>query len=176
MTSPRRDPLCEALADGREEAFANLYDRFALRMFRVAVAILVSTHDAEDAVQDTFVSLVRFRRGFRTVRNLRAYVLGAARNAAVRRLRRRSRTPAPVDPADLALAAPSPAPLPTDRAARLQRALRTLPPEQRDVVALHVDGGLTLAETADALGLRLNNVASRYRYALQKLRAGLEDA
>jgi RNA polymerase sigma-70 factor (ECF subfamily) len=56
----------------------------------------------------------------------------------------------------------------------LSDALKTLPPEQREVIALKVDGGLTFGQIAEILGVNANTAASRYRYALEKLRRVLE--
>jgi RNA polymerase sigma-70 factor (ECF subfamily) len=52
----------------------------------------------------------------------------------------------------------------------LRAAIHTLPVEQRDVVALKIDGELTFGEIGAALGISPNTAASRYRYALEKLR------
>jgi RNA polymerase sigma-70 factor (ECF subfamily) len=38
------------------------------------------------------------------------------------------------------------------------------------VIALKIDGGLTFAEIASVLGTSINTVASRYRYAIEKIR------
>jgi RNA polymerase sigma-70 factor (ECF subfamily) len=57
---------------------------------------------------------------------------------------------------------------------RLQRALAALPTEEREVIALKIDGGLTFAEIAEVLGVSSNTAASRYRYALEKLRDALK--
>ncbi|MGY8716457.1 MAG: RNA polymerase sigma factor, partial [Verrucomicrobiia bacterium] len=48
-----------------------------------------------------------------------------------------------------------------------------LPSEQREVVVLKVWGGLTFAQIAEQLDLSANTAASRYRYALTKLREAL---
>ena len=48
--------------------------------------------------------------------------------------------------------------------------VRQLPPEQADVVALKVWHDLTFAEIAVLLAVSPNTAASRYRYALEKLR------
>ena len=53
---------------------------------------------------------------------------------------------------------------------QLQAAVASLPAEQREVVALKFQGGLTFAEIASAMGTSLNTAASRYRYAIDKLR------
>lgn len=52
----------------------------------------------------------------------------------------------------------------------LQKALRDLPEEQRETVFLRIWSGMTLLEIANATETPLNTVASRYRYALEKLR------
>ena len=48
--------------------------------------------------------------------------------------------------------------------------MATLPDAQREVMALKFQGGLTFAEIAAAMGTSLNTAASRYRYAIDKLR------
>jgi RNA polymerase sigma-70 factor (ECF subfamily) len=52
--------------------------------------------------------------------------------------------------------------------------LEGLPEEQREVVTMHLWGGLTFAEIAEALGASINTVAARYRYALKALQRKLE--
>jgi len=56
----------------------------------------------------------------------------------------------------------------------LQKALGALPEEQREVVIMRIWGGMTLAEIAGVSGASLNTIASRYRYALEKLREALQ--
>ncbi|HXI51758.1 MAG TPA: sigma factor-like helix-turn-helix DNA-binding protein, partial [Candidatus Saccharimonadales bacterium] len=55
----------------------------------------------------------------------------------------------------------------------LAEALAELPTEQRAVVHLKLWEGLTFEAIAEALGLPLNTAASRYRYAIDKLRQRL---
>ena len=52
----------------------------------------------------------------------------------------------------------------------LQQALRQLPDEQRETVFLKIWSGMTLLEISEMTEIPLNTVASRYRYALEKLR------
>jgi RNA polymerase sigma-70 factor (ECF subfamily) len=52
----------------------------------------------------------------------------------------------------------------------IDRALRLLPEEQREVLVLKIWGELTFQQIADTLGSPLNTVAARYRYGLEKLR------
>jgi RNA polymerase sigma-70 factor (ECF subfamily) len=61
-----------------------------------------------------------------------------------------------------------------EEAALVERALRTLPPEQREVVVLRVWGGLTFSEIAATLGANINTIAARHRYGLEALRRQLQ--
>jgi RNA polymerase sigma-70 factor (ECF subfamily) len=61
-----------------------------------------------------------------------------------------------------------------EAALALQVALAELPDEQREAVVMRIWSGMTLDEVAPATGVSLNTVASRYRYALQKLREKLK--
>jgi RNA polymerase sigma-70 factor (ECF subfamily) len=56
----------------------------------------------------------------------------------------------------------------------LEDAVKSLQPAYREVVTLKVWGGLTFQDIADVTGVPLNTAASRYRYALEDLRANLK--
>ena len=56
---------------------------------------------------------------------------------------------------------------------RLRLALTELPYEQREVVLLHLQGGLTFKEVAGLQGVSLSTAQGRYRYGLEKLRSML---
>lgn len=166
------DPLLPGLAAGREEAFAALYDRYAQRLLWAAQAMLDRQEDAEDAVQEVFVALVRSRRKLGRARDLKAYLFTALRRAAGRVAQRRAREPIGSRPAEEVPAAEE-QPADGPHGQRLKRALRALPPEQREVIALRIDGELSFTQIAEVTGVSANTAASRYRYALAKLRASL---
>ena len=54
--------------------------------------------------------------------------------------------------------------------AELERAVKSLPPIQQEVVTLKVWCGLTFQEISATLGVPMNTAASRYRYGLDRLR------
>src|SRR5579862_7323031 len=87
---PPANPSALALAAGQLEAFAALYDRLGRPLYRVAYAVLGRREDAEDAVQDVFVSLARSREGLARARDVDAYVFASLRNALGQRLARRA--------------------------------------------------------------------------------------
>jgi RNA polymerase sigma-70 factor (ECF subfamily) len=166
------DPLLLGLAAGQPQAFAVLYDRFGRRLFRAALGVLGRPEDAEDAVQEVFVSMVRSRHKLAQVRDLAAYLFAALRRTAARQAVRRGRQPVARESLEDVTAAGNRQP-DACRSDRIERALAALPPEQREVIALKIDGGLTFSQIAEVLEVSANTAASRYRYALEKLRASL---
>lgn len=125
---------------------------------------------AEDAVQQVFLKLLQGR--FDAVETPAAYLFRAVRNAALNLRRGRSReAQLPSDEMWLTHQSAS-----REEILSVQRALRDLPEEQREAVFLKVWGGLTLQQIAEATGAPLNTVASRYRYALERLREQLTES
>jgi len=176
VESAQTDPLVVGLATGDQRAFAALYDRYAERLYRAAVGILGRREDAEDVVQEVFTAVFQSSRKMADVQNLTAYLFTVLRRAAGRLAARRADEPRAGEAAIADLTAKAG---PDDRSGidgqRLQKALLALPVEQREVIALKIDGGLTFAEIAYVIGISANTAASRYRYALEKLRGSLKE-
>lgn len=149
---------------------AELYDRHGAALFRVAWALLRSRPDAEDAVHEVFLGLARSPSTLRRIENPRAYLFSSLRHAAARIAARCKNEALPDEPPAREMGAE----LDAETAEQLERGLASLPVEQREVISLKIDGGLTFAEIAAVLGIRLKTAASRYRYALEKLRTALD--
>ena len=170
---PRKiDP--ESLAAGDLAAFEILYARLARPMLRVAAAMLGNAGDAEDAVHDVFVALARGRERLRQVEDIDAYVFASLRHGVVARAQRRRAERRHLQrilaaPADFAGATHAP------DSEELVLALASLPPEQREIVVLKIDANLTFAQIGQVLAISPNTAASRYRYAIDKLRRTLGD-
>jgi RNA polymerase sigma-70 factor, ECF subfamily len=177
VRAPGTDPLLLGLAAGDERAFAALYDRFATRMYRVALRILRSREDAEDVVQEVFMATVRSRERLNDVRDLAAYLFASLHRAAGRCSLRRSRaTPVSSAAVEDAMARVEQTAADDPDWHRLHQAIESLPEEQREVIILKIDGELTFAQIAQIVGVSLSTVASRYQYGLRKLRASLAHA
>jgi RNA polymerase sigma-70 factor, ECF subfamily len=146
---------------------AAVYDAYAAGLYRYALMILADRQGAEDAVQQAFAKLLGQARVRATLECPQAYLRVAVRNECYSQLRRRRR--APTMGSDELLEIAGDAGGDEERLA-VESVLRELPPEQREVVFLKVYEGRTLREIGDALGEPANTVASRYRYALEKLR------
>jgi RNA polymerase sigma-70 factor (ECF subfamily) len=163
MSDPPRAP-------GDPERVAGLFDRFAPALHRYAVMILADPAAAADVVQQVFVAMLRANPGVCQADH--AYLRRAVRNECYSLLRRRRREPLVVVDAPLLEAIEAPDDRTADRLV-IEQALRELPPLQREVVHLKVFEGLTFREIADLSGESINTVASRYRYAAERLRARL---
>jgi DNA-directed RNA polymerase specialized sigma24 family protein len=74
--------LVERFAAGDEDAFAVLYERHRATVLAVSMGVLGSRDDAEDAVQDSFAALASSLRAH-PPRDLRAWLIRVARNAAI---------------------------------------------------------------------------------------------
>jgi RNA polymerase sigma-70 factor (ECF subfamily) len=165
---PPANPFAQDLADGRPEAHAVLYDRFASPMLRVATTMLGRVDEAEDVLQDVFVNLARGRRRLLEVDDIEAYIFASLRYAIGARLVARKREQRQLR--QFALDKIADLHPPPDVIDDLSAELALLPADQREVIVLKIDAGLTFSQIAALLGVSPNTAASRYRYAIEKLR------
>jgi RNA polymerase sigma-70 factor (ECF subfamily) len=175
--------LVAAMALGDEGAAARVYDRHAALVHAVALRVTGERADAEDVVVECFAQAWRQAARFDGARgSVAVWLAGIARSRALDLVRARGRREARVatdseriDAAAPALASPSALErLETaERDAHVAAALATLPPVQRDMIALAFWEGLTHAEIAERSGTPLGTVKTRIRLGLQKLRERL---
>jgi RNA polymerase sigma-70 factor (ECF subfamily) len=155
--------------EDRAARIALAYDQYAAGLYRYAVMLLGDEASAADAVHQVFAARLRQRQA---IDNDEHYLRRAVRNecysALRRRQRERARSGALLEPIDRARAD-------TEQQVAIERVLRALPPEQREVVHLKIFEGLTFQEIADRTEESINTVASRYRYAIEKMRAHLQE-
>lgn len=152
-----------------------LYDDHAATLVLYARQWLRSQSDAEDAVQDAFVRLIKSPRQFgdRPVPILYQAVKWAALDRVRRmdRLERREEAASTLESAEVLFDSALER---QERREQLEAALLTLPEEQREVLTLHVWGNLSFREVGLTLGISQNTAASRYRYALKNLSESLD--
>jgi RNA polymerase sigma-70 factor (ECF subfamily) len=144
-----------------------LYDAHGAALFRYALMILADRSEAEDVVQQVFVSALGAARD---IASPLAYLRRATRNECYSVLRRRRREQARGAANDGLLEAHAAETIDEGERVALSRALAELSPEQREVVHLKVFEGLTFPEMAAVLDIPANTAASRFRYALVHLR------
>jgi RNA polymerase sigma-70 factor, ECF subfamily len=167
--------LIQRTGAGDRTAFEKLYQRYARPVFGLALRRLGDRGRAEDALQETFVSVWRSARTYKPERGPGApWLYGVARNAIVDRSRARN------EPAAEAPDEPSLEAGPDEHAEgswvqwRVHRALETLPEREREVIALAYWSDLSQSEVAEKLGIPLGTVKTRTRAALAHLAEALE--
>jgi len=139
-------------------------------MFHHAVAVVGLRADAEDVVQGVFGKLLSMGARLLAVYRPRSYLHRMVHNRGFDRLRERARVVVTDD--DVGLFVTSTAD-PVERVA-VAEAVARLKPAQREVVLLHAISGMTFREIARCLAIPEATASSRYRLALEKMRAILE--
>lgn len=182
--APSTDPdedLLVRVGHGEKDAFEMFYDRYERRAFSLAYRIAGDRAQAEDIVQDAFLSIWRNAGRYEPTRgSAGAWALGIVRNRAIDHLRSRaSRTP-DLDHDDDATLESRESALRTEEQA-LRRAesrevrtrLSQLPENQSKVIGLAFYGGFSQTEISDLLELPLGTVKGRMRLGMEKLRGEL---
>src|SRR3989304_4906731 len=168
--------LIERAKQGDRQAFAELYDRYATRVYRYLLYIVGESADAEDLTAQTFLKAWESIRRFKVMgRPFSAWLLRIAHNLAANQARRSQQGRATEKNWPLAPVASSPDEAQEEclRRKLLTRALSRLPPEQREVIVLRFIQGLGHREVAGILGKTVTaSRALQYR-ALVSLRAHL---
>jgi len=159
---------------GSREALARIYEKYVHVLLSVAMGLLNDPHEAEDVVQDVFVSFARGTDGFELKGSLKAYLAQSVVNRVRDRVRRQRSQQRRVDA--LAATAGNPGQLDrslvyTERCERLSAALAQLPYEQREAVVLKTKHEMKLRDIAKIQGVSISTVHGRYRYGMEKLRA-----
>ena len=173
MSDAGQDNLRSAfrmLAGGRMEALETIWQQSAGSLHGYAFALTGDTDEADDILSEVVAKLLRSGWRLRWVRNPKAYLFAAVRNATRDRAERRTRAesvgldnttePTVRDPA---------------AAVAILSAVMALPGEQREAVVLHIWGGLTFGEIGRLTGAPTATATSRYRYGLEKLRRALRE-
>jgi RNA polymerase sigma-70 factor, ECF subfamily len=172
LDDPRPDAeLLSAHVAGDPMAFTTLVQRHRDRLWAVALRTLGNPEDAADALQDALLSAHRSAGNFRGDAQVTTWLHRIVVNACLDRLRRAKTRPTvplpehdsahPVEPSD-----------PLGRrelACEIERALRTLPTDQRAALVLVDVEGYSVDETADLLGIPSGTVKSRCARGRAKL-------
>jgi RNA polymerase sigma-70 factor (ECF subfamily) len=162
-------------AKPRSDQLREWYEQYGPALLAYASSILGERSNAEDALQQVFFKLLRGNMELPST--ARPYLFSAVRNAALS-MTRKSRRDVPMDdstePANKSEQwFEAPAELGYWNA-KLESAIRELPQEQSEVLVMRIWGEMAFDEIAAVLEVSINTVASRYRYALAKLRAQMQ--
>jgi RNA polymerase sigma factor (sigma-70 family) len=173
------ESLLSRTAQGDARAFAELYARTSSRLFGVCLRMLRQRSDAEEVLQEVFVTVWRRARDFdSTVASATTWLVTLTRNRAIDRLRQH-RARAPLEAidfdnlADERVGPPAHAEA-SQEYARLRGCLESLEPKDRYSIREAFYSGATYKELAERSQQPLGTMKSRIRRALAQLRTCLE--
>jgi RNA polymerase sigma-70 factor, ECF subfamily len=150
-----------------EHALAALVSEYASTLYRVAFSVLRNAADAEDAVQEAFLRVLRHRDTLGDVRDHRVWLIRIVWNVVLDRKRRAKTRPETDDIAELARVLPADGLSAEQRAAAVQHhahvlaCVEKLPAKEREVLMLSAFDELSSVEIAQVLGITESSVRSR---------------
>jgi RNA polymerase sigma-70 factor (ECF subfamily) len=171
-------------AAGDARAFDDLYANHRSGLWRFIRRSVLDAAATDDVFQECWSRVIAHRENYRPEARFATWLYRIAHNCCMDHWRRSGRRSAreSLDEAAVAAAAdgasaePLAAALAGERGERLAAALAELPVEQRAAFLLYVEGGLGVAEIAEATGVNPETAKSRLRYAVAKLRQSLGGA
>ena len=178
MMSETDEQLMPRYRDGDRAAFDALYRRHRGPVFRYVQRLSTASLDAEALFQDAWFNVIRSRDKWRPDQAFLPWLYRIAHNRVVDELRRNRHLDLDPEQATDALPATMHDHAVThwlrDCVERLLQLLGALPEVQRSAFLLHEEAGLSLEQIGEVTGSGRETVKSRLRYAVRRLRAGLE--
>lgn len=160
----------DGLSSGDSSVLELIWDSYAEGLFAYAQALLCSRCDAEDAMQELFLRIVRNRHALAKAESVKRYLFVMLRNLAMDMLKRRGRESSLDVCEDEWLVSCDGSQDGGESKREVEAALKELPAGQREAVVLKIYEDMQFNEISEALGISQNTAASRFRYGIQKLR------
>ncbi len=168
------DGVLQRVAAGQQSAVDECLSRYGGLVWSLARRQLGNAADAEDAVQEIFIDLWRNAGRFdeRVASELTFVAMIARRRLIDRRRKQKSTIATSPIPSGLDPAEPSEHNLLMlgEEAARARQQLEQLRPEERSVLELAIDQGMTQEQVAQSLKMPLGTVKTNARRGLMRLR------
>jgi RNA polymerase sigma-70 factor (ECF subfamily) len=162
---------------GSEDALGRIYEKYRHYLLKLATALLYDANAAEDVVQDVFVRFAQSGGQLGLQGSLKGYLRTSVIHGVRNRIRDgRVRNYVGLDEGGLDSKTPASDcwVILNEESARINNILARLPFEQREIVVLHLCGGMTFRDIAELQTESIKTIQSRYRYGIEKLRSMLD--
>jgi RNA polymerase sigma-70 factor (ECF subfamily) len=177
--TPADSALMLRYRDGDVAAFEMLYRRHNDALYRYLLRLTQNRSAAEDVFQEAWGKIIKAKDNYRRTAKFTTFLYRVAHNCFIDHVRRNKRHAMTVDVEPDTQPDPADSPeMETERSLARQRldvALRELPDEQRDVFLLREEAGLSLDQIAAITDCNRETAKSRLRYAVNKLRAAIDE-
>jgi RNA polymerase sigma-70 factor, ECF subfamily len=167
LPSKEDNKIRQLLKVGDDTALEVIWDTYANDLLGVLIGLLCSRQEAEDALQELFVTIARKREQIIAADNLKPYFFGMARNIAINIIKKDQRRRQRDMQTDLWLEADD---LMEDNSQQIQGALEQLPTDQRSVIVMKFFRTKSFREIGEVLEISENTASSRFRYGMAKLK------
>jgi RNA polymerase sigma-70 factor (ECF subfamily) len=161
---------------GGKDALQRIYEKYRDFLLTLAMALINDAGLAEDVVHDIFVTFAQSGDTFKLRGSLKSYLATCTLNRCRDQIRARKCRPLSLDedtPMHSDFDPPDKRMISNEQSRLVAGAMAQLPYEQREVIALHLNGSMKLRHIAGLQNVSVSTIKGRYRYGLQKLRSAL---
>lgn len=162
------------ISQGDDDAFTEVFRRYSSKVYGVALKMLKSEVEAEEVVQEVFISLWRARKRFNVIDNPEGYIFTTTYHAVYAHLRKISRDKDLLEEVIFQVVFKQNTTQDTiaarETGALIYEAIQQLPPQQRTVYELSKQKDLSYDEIATRLGLSKNTVRNHLAEAMKTIR------
>ena len=156
------------IAKGDKDALRELYDNMSKDIYNFLLLFCKDKFTAEDALQETFMTIYENAGSYRIFSNPKAWILTIAKNKAVSIIRKNSRT------TDLDFMENDISDIQTENIVldkiQAEMLLSVLSGEDKKIVILHAVYGFKHREIAELMSLPVGTVKWRYRQSIDKMK------
>ncbi len=167
--------LFNKLKSGKGEALGQIYEKYKNDLLNLALSLLDDKTQAEDVVHDVYLAFAKKVKTIQLKSSLKGYLMTSVANRIrnIARCENRNKTCMETGRIGSTCNYPLQQKILSEKFQEVEKALVSLPFEQREVIALHFQADMRFKEIAKAQGISINTALSRYRYAIDKLRSML---
>lgn len=167
------DDLGRRLAEGGEDAFNEVVERYSRKVFAHCYRLLRDEEAARDMAQEVFVRVYIKRRSFKAASQVYTWIYRIAANTCLSELKRRRPKAVPLEDVQDVLAAKEDdaSESPEHLQALVAGALEHLPPKQKSVFVMRFYDKMAFAEIAEATGTSVGAAKANFHFAVERLRS-----
>jgi len=158
---------------GNKDALTHLYEQTRVALFGFVLSILKNSYDAEDVLQETYITIHNKASQYKDNGKAMAWIFTIARNLSLMKIRSNKKNIFLDEEWEKNI--PDTPLVNNDDKIMLKLFIEKLTAEERQIIIMHIVGGLKHREIAKILDLSLATTLSKYHRALKKLKKMMED-